>query len=696
MFSPTNIPFNSAEVAIHKRLGIAEQLHHQVSGFIRAEMPDQHRYFYESLPMAIIGLTDMNGDVWATPVFGQPGFVRTPNSKQLLIETKLLLAGSVDLDIRAGAKIGMLGIELSTRRRNRVNGVISHSEQLDSDTRALTFDVDQSYGNCPQYIQKREFNLNSDALEKQTVKSFEVQTSLSSQAIVRICEADTFFIASRSRQFTEDPRSGIDASHRGGKPGFIKVENNRLLFPDFSGNRFFNTIGNIEDDGRVGLYIPDLDTGSGLFISGTAKVIWEHELLSEYHGAQRFIEIECEQVIEANNIIPFNGHLVERSPSLLSTGDWPVKHGNAVSTKRGFRPFKLVKKIPETATVSSFYFEPIEGNALPPLVAGQYLPVRLINPDTGQPIERNYTVSQLSTENGYRISVKRETHGQMSGLLHNHLALGDIVELGKPIGNFGLASTPHSCVMLSAGIGITPMLSMLEQRILESQNKVSPAPVHFFYACKNTYECAFADFLNTLAKRHKWLRVYIAFSKGLGHQTDQKGLIKQLRYCTILPSRLDISALRAYLPFDNYHFYLCGAKQFMQTLYQQLTAQGVAKSHLHYEFFGQGSLVAEELNTVKNDTNNGRKMTVPKQANIRFAMSAKKALWKQGNLLEFAEQLGVTANASCRKGECGSCEVTLLDGDVQYAEPTRYSPQSGKVLLCCAYPKNDSEIVLDV
>lgn len=684
MFSPTNIPFNQAEVAIHKKLGIAEQLHAQVSEFIRAEMPQQHCDFYQSLPMVILGLSDKTGNIWASPTFGQQGFINTPSSTQLAIDTKLLLSKSVDFDLHAGAKIGMLGIELSTRRRNRVNGVVSDKTAITDSTSKLVFDVDQSYGNCPKYIQKHEFNLDLGKLNSFQVSEYPIEHSLSQQAAKFIEQADTFYIASRSRTFSEDPRSGIDASHRGGKPGFVKVLGDRLLFPDFSGNRFFNTIGNIEDDGRVGLFFPNLATGDGLFISGRAKIHWDKSLTDQYQGAERFIEVECLQVIYAKAVIPFQSKLLERSPFLTDTGDWQSTDSEISQVQPSdnrYQPYVLTNKVAESASITSFYLRPEGAVPAESFNPGQFLPIRIFDPQTGEKLQRSYTLSQPISKQNYRVSVKREQYGRVSRLLHNQMQVGDVIEVAKPAGSFGLAQQAHSAVMISAGVGITPMIAMLQQRVLDAQSESSPMPVHFYHACKNLEEFAFAKLLTKLAKTYSWLKLHIVFS-----EPKQSDSLDQ-RYHSL--ERLSVATLKANLPFDNHHYYLCGSEGFMRDFYQGLAAMGVAKSHIHYEFFGAGSIEPKT-----NSIDEKPAMTLPKQASINFSLSQKKAIWKQGNLLEFAEKQGLSPNSSCRSGNCGSCEVKLQKGQVQYQSPPEYTPPKDHALLCCALPSGDSEIVI--
>jgi len=290
----TATPFHDAETAVQARFGLAEALAERYQDFIRPYMPNQHREFYASLPMMIVGLTDSDGNVWASPLFGKEGFVQTPSETELSIHAPIPLATVVDLNMQAKSKIALLGIELGTRRRNRVNGVIQ------------SHDLDESR-------------------VKQTAQAgFEKSDSITENMKATLEKADTFFIASRTKTFSQDPRSGIDASHRGGTSGFVKVNGNTLLFPDFSGNKFFNTIGNIQDDGRVGLCFPNFENSDAIFISGKARVLWDEQLLSQYEGAERFIEVDCEQIINAKGFMPANGQLTQASPSFSGKERWQV------------------------------------------------------------------------------------------------------------------------------------------------------------------------------------------------------------------------------------------------------------------------------------------------------------------------------------------------------------------------------------
>jgi len=309
--------FHSAEVAVQERLGIAELVAQYSKGFIRTAMTEQHREFYSELPFVVLGVTDHKGYPWPIPLFGQAGFIQSPNEITLHFTGLPSLIKILDIEFITGQKIGLLGIQLSTRRRNRVNGVIQTVNNKN-----FSIQVEQSFGNCPKYIQKRELTwaVYSKLLSRSSDEK--LTAVIATNAIALIEGADTFFIASRTKYFDKDKRSGIDASHRGGKPGFVKVENNQLKFPDFRGNGFFNTLGNIESDNRVGLFFPDFTTGNAVFVAGKARVLWDKEAREGFNGAERIVEIKIEQSVYLLAFMAMTAELKEFSPVLQGTSTW--------------------------------------------------------------------------------------------------------------------------------------------------------------------------------------------------------------------------------------------------------------------------------------------------------------------------------------------------------------------------------------
>src|SRR5438270_2559011 len=227
-------PFNPDELAAQALAGGGPR-----GSGIREFMPEQHRRFFAELPYVFVSSIDAAGWPLATLLTGPPGFVQSPDPVTLRIAA-LPDAGDPARDALArDREIGLLGIDFSTRRRNRANGRI---ESLDEG--GITVAVGQSFGNCPQYIQQRI--LASTRVESAEGACIPVESfdHLDESARALIERADTFFVASRSRA-GNGPAFGADLSHRGGLPGFVRVDGDVLTIPDFRGNRYFNTLGNL-------------------------------------------------------------------------------------------------------------------------------------------------------------------------------------------------------------------------------------------------------------------------------------------------------------------------------------------------------------------------------------------------------------------------------------------------------------------
>ena len=320
LYDPDMI-FHEGEIAIQEKDGSREAVNRFAHRMVRPFMPDQHREFFAMLPFVVIGMLDGNGRPWITISTGNPGFMQSPDERTLEIGATPLLADELGCALLAGDKIGLLGIELPTRRRNRMNGRI-----ITSDAQGISVRVDQSFGACPKYIQTRDVQLHDgETSQRQSPVRSEAIGPEAKEIIERV---DTFFISSRTCGVNDDPRSGVDASHRGGRPGFVHVIDDRtLVFPDFFGNRMFNTLGNIEADGRVGLVFTDFDTGDAAFATGTAEIIWDKERVGKFAGAERLVDVRVQEVVVARSVLPLTGDLIEASPSLDETGTWEETKG---------------------------------------------------------------------------------------------------------------------------------------------------------------------------------------------------------------------------------------------------------------------------------------------------------------------------------------------------------------------------------
>ena len=243
----TTSPFHRGEQAIQSRFGVRDRMERFGSRVIRDHMPTQHQEFYSQLPFIFAGHADKDGWPWASILFNKPGFIQSPNPKTLDIQAmpvkgdplaNTLKKESPEKDI----SLGLLGIELTSRRRNRLAAhVTSHSDD------GIRLEVDQAFGNCPQYIQTRDLEmLAPSTLPQSSVKDIQV---FDDEAKALITHSDTFFVASYINSNANNENSsaseGADVSHRGGQPGFVRVDNERTLtIPDYLGNNHFNTFGN--------------------------------------------------------------------------------------------------------------------------------------------------------------------------------------------------------------------------------------------------------------------------------------------------------------------------------------------------------------------------------------------------------------------------------------------------------------------
>lgn len=255
--------WHSGELAFQRAHGVADRMAQVGPRVIRTFMPDQHRTFFGQLPYVFLGLVDAQGRPWASMRIGSPGSLESPDPRTLRIGMDAMPGDPATASLVDGAPIGVLGLELPTRRRNRANGV-AH----DVDTRGrFRLALRESFGNCPRYIHPRTPSL-ADFARPHDV---ETKPRLDARATAIVRSADTFFVAS----FADvDGERRVDVSHRGGEPGFVDVDaDGNLVIPDYSGNMFFNTLGNIVASGRAGLLFPDFETGALLQLSGRAEVL---------------------------------------------------------------------------------------------------------------------------------------------------------------------------------------------------------------------------------------------------------------------------------------------------------------------------------------------------------------------------------------------------------------------------------------
>jgi len=315
---PDGSPWHSGERTIHQKMGNVDRLESIGRRVVRDHMPDQHRVFYGQLPLIIVGALDVDGQPWATYIEGHSGFITSPDPFHLNINALPSGTDPVREMLINGSPIGLLGIEFHTRRRNRLNGLIQGSK-----SEGFVVQVGQSFGNCPRYIQLRELT-NLDEESSGEDAHVERMPSLDDDAIRQISQADTLFVASSHPGGEVNHREpSVDVSHRGGAPGFVRVEDsNTLCVPDFSGNMHFSTLGNFITNPRAGIVFIDFKSGDVLQLVGDVEVFFENPSLPSFPGAERLWKIRVREVIRRRKGLRLRFSLKEISPHSVATGNW--------------------------------------------------------------------------------------------------------------------------------------------------------------------------------------------------------------------------------------------------------------------------------------------------------------------------------------------------------------------------------------
>jgi uncharacterized protein len=304
--------YHSGEIAVQTRAGVREELAHL--GLIGNTLkPAAEAFLTKQSYLAIAGTVDAEEKIWASLLVGDPGFIQVLSPQIVKIHSLPVASDPLYQNLLAHPQIGILAIDLVNRRRLRLNGEAElqlNDALVDAvRTGAITVQLQETFFNCPKYIQKRYLT----ATKPESTKAPEIFTRTAFNQSDRqwIASADTFFIASFY------PKTGVDASHRGGFPGLVRVLNsNKLVFPDYAGNNMFQTLGNLNVNPRTGLLFVDFEQGHTLQLTGTTTVIWEQTQFAQIPGAQRLIEFTVEQVLETRNATPLRWQFGEYSPAI--------------------------------------------------------------------------------------------------------------------------------------------------------------------------------------------------------------------------------------------------------------------------------------------------------------------------------------------------------------------------------------------
>jgi uncharacterized protein len=293
--------YHSGELSVQARAGVREMAD-RIGRSIRPTIPPAAQEFLRSQPMVIVGSVDASGGVWASLLTGDPGFIQAVDERTVQISSRPVAGDPLSDNLTANEQVGLVVIEFATRRRMRLNG----RARVGPDG-TISIHAQQVYANCPKYIQARGWGKRR--AETGLTPQIQRQRGLTEAQQQRIREADTFFVASHH------PDGGADASHRGGYPGFVHVLNaNRLIWPDYSGNSMFQTLGNIVANPQVGLLFVDFESSRTLQLTGRAQIIWDRERTAEFAGAERLVELDLEEVIEIAGASPLKWRFIGHSP----------------------------------------------------------------------------------------------------------------------------------------------------------------------------------------------------------------------------------------------------------------------------------------------------------------------------------------------------------------------------------------------
>ncbi len=352
----------------------------------------------------------------------------------------------------------------------------------------------------------------------------------------------------------------------------------------------------------------------------------------------------------------------------------------------GLRKFTVARKVRECEDVFSFYLAPHDGKPLSPFKPGQYLTFSLNVPGQGKPVIRCYSLSDSARKEHYRVTIKRALPppdapdgkgGLASSFFCDAIKQGDILDVKAPGGHFFLdMGKERPIVLISGGVGITPMLCMLNA-VLESGSK---REVWFFFGARNRAEHIQKEHLEKIAAEHDNVRLHVCYSKP--GSNDVQGRDYQHA------ERVSIDLLKRILPSNNYDYFLCGPGAFMKSITDGLSEWGVPDSSVFFEAFGPA--------TVKKAA---PKVTAPEtpgvSIDVTFGRSGKTVRWRPevASLLELADESGVKIEAGCRAGNCGTCLVAIKSGNVDYVTEHGANPEEGSCLTCICKPKGN--LVLD-
>ena len=628
-------PYHEGELTVQQRVDETEMARIN-SGALDDTIIAGALRFIEQQPMVVIGSMDAAGNVWASTLFGNPGFLRALDNKTLELDiTQPRSADDEPLwaNLLENPNVGLLVIELGSRRRIRING-----RARKASAERIIIDVERAYPNCPKYIQRRDWKtLDANEQHKATASMFGEKLNETQQTLIE--NADTLFVASAH------PEHGVDASHRGGHPGFVHIMNNQQLrIPDFAGNSMFNTLGNFTSYPYAGLIFIDFDRGRLLQLTGKAEILWDmDDPQKETGGTRRYWRFDITGWHESTLPYRFAWELLDESPHIPEL----QRYSNFNETLS----LQVERIQQETDRVKSFRLRAADGKALPETLAGAHLQV-MVKLTDGSNAERYYSLLNHPDDRSYyEIGVLKEPEGRGGSLyLHEQVSEGDTLEIRLPKNAFPMTKRADHSILIAGGIGVTPILSMM--------HSLSSAKLSFeiHYSARTYSDLAFRDRIEQVAG--DYANIYAS------KEADSQ--------------RLDLKKLLD-TPKPGVHVYVCGPRGLINGVREIAAAQGWAPSQIHFESFGARPLPGDRAIRVHLAKSN-KTITVPAETSI----------------LDTLLEAGISVPHDCKRGECTMCTTRVLKGEPDHRDLCLSSEEKASSMCVCVSRAHGEELQLDL
>ena len=563
----TTTPYHAGEIAAQNKAGTrgaAAELAVVMTSTLN--FSSNHDEFLAAQNFSVLTSVDtLSGSVRVTPLFGKSGDLNAISENEIVISRDCIPAGDILNSCPPGTSLSLLAIDLHQRRRLRINGLAKSSTD-DSDT-SLVLEIKEFSPNCPKYINQREIVIDSKGADPINALAIrEERTSLSESDQAFVSAMDTLWIGSYA------PGVGADTNHRGGKPGFIRVTSPTTIeWPEYRGNGMFFTSGNLEVNDKAGVTLIDFDTGSFIQMTGRAEVDWQHD--GSYEGATRVIRYQIENLVRINQATTHRWQRLDYSPYN------PVIAGAQGSGEHGTGDFPaivtLAKIVEETESVKTFRFL---ADRQIPFLPGQYATFDFSDVPGGSTSEiRTWTLSEtpnsIKGDNTLDITVKRVPEGLVTNWLHDHAVIGMKVTLNGIQGDMtavrldaqrSKACVPENLLLLSAGIGITPVMAIvrgLGAFVLQDQTNITMIHVERYAA-----DLLFQSEITRRTGSYSNFTCTNVISSEEGRLSEEK-----------------LATLVTDAPHQ--HAYICGPNQFMQDMTEYLVAMGVVPGNIFTESF---------------------------------------------------------------------------------------------------------------